>query len=134
MIAPQNSSQATVANGATEGTYQVVGTTADYAAIRSLEMASGSFLQAATAANSYTVVLGDTVATDLFGEATVTYKEGSLQLRYGVNTATLEHWQGDTFLAHWNLKGLMDDSMIAFSPNGKTMTLLNDRVEYRKTS
>jgi hypothetical protein len=46
----------------------------------------------------------------------------------------LEHWQGDTFLAHWNLKGLLDDSMIMFSPDGKTMTLLNDRTEYRKIS
>jgi hypothetical protein len=62
----------------------------------------------------------------------VTYKDGSLQLRYGVNTATLEHWQGDTFLAHWNLKGLMDDSMVVFSPDGKTMTLPSDRAEYKK--
>ncbi|MBK6794904.1 MAG: serine hydrolase [Anaerolineales bacterium] len=75
-----------------------------------------------------------TFSNDLFGEMTVIIKDDSLNLKYGVNTATLEHWQGDTFLAHWNLKGLMDDSMIAFSPNGKTMTLLNDRAEYRKTS
>ena len=68
LIAPQYSSQTTVANGSSEGTYQVVGTTATYAEIRSLEMANGTFLQAGdTAANSYTVVLGDTVATDLFG-------------------------------------------------------------------
>ncbi|MBK7454640.1 MAG: DUF3471 domain-containing protein [Anaerolineales bacterium] len=75
-----------------------------------------------------------TFSNDLFGEMTVTRKDDSLQLTYGVNTATLEHWQGDTFLAHWNLKGLMDDSMIAFSSDGKAMTLLNDRAEYRKTS
>lgn len=68
LIAPQYSSQTTVANGATEGTYQVVGTTAAYAEIRSLEMASGSFLQAGdAAASSYTAVLGATVATDLYG-------------------------------------------------------------------
>ncbi|MFZ5822238.1 MAG: DUF3471 domain-containing protein, partial [Chloroflexota bacterium] len=73
-----------------------------------------------------------TFSNDLFGEATVTYKDGSLQLRYGVNTAALEHWQGDTFLAHWNLKGLMDDSMVVFSPDGKTMTLPSDRAEYKK--
>jgi CubicO group peptidase (beta-lactamase class C family) len=73
-----------------------------------------------------------TFSNDLFGEATVTYKDGSLQLRYGVNTAILEHWQGDTFLAHWNLKGLMDDSIVAFSPDGKTMTLPSDRAEYKK--
>jgi hypothetical protein len=73
-------------------------------------------------------------SNDLFGEMTVIVKDDSLNLKYGANTATLEHWQSDTFLAHWNLKGLMDDSMIAFSPDGKTMTLLNDRAEYRKTS
>ena len=75
-----------------------------------------------------------TFTNDLFGEMTVTQKDDSLQLTYGANTATLEHWQGDTFLAHWNLKGLMDDSIIAFSSDGKTMTLLNDKAEYRKTS
>ena len=68
LIAPQYSSQTTVANGSTEGAYQVAGTTAAYAEIRSLEMASGYFLQAGdAAANSYTAVLGNTVATDLFG-------------------------------------------------------------------
>jgi CubicO group peptidase (beta-lactamase class C family) len=75
-----------------------------------------------------------TFSNDLFGEMTVALEGDSLNLKYGVNTAMLEHWQGDTFLAHWNLKGLMDDSMIAFSPDGKKMTLLNDRAEYRKTS
>ena len=67
-LAPQFSSQTTVANGATNGTYQVVGTTADYATIRNLDIAGGTFLQdSEAAANGYTVVLGDTVATDLFG-------------------------------------------------------------------
>jgi CubicO group peptidase (beta-lactamase class C family) len=75
-----------------------------------------------------------TFSNDLFGEMTVTYKDGSLQLRYGVNTAVLEHWQGDTFLAHWNLKGLMDDSMVVFSPDGKTLTIINDKAEYKKIS
>ncbi|GAB4573507.1 MAG: hypothetical protein Fur0017_27500 [Anaerolineales bacterium] len=73
-----------------------------------------------------------TFSNDLFGEMTVTRKDDSLQLTYGANTATLEHWQGDTFLAHWNLKAFLDDSMVAFSPDGKTMTLLNDRAEYKK--
>jgi putative ABC transport system permease protein len=67
-LAPQYSSQTTVANGSSDGTYQVVGTTAGYAEISNLDMASGSFLQDGdAAANNYTVVLGDTVATDLFG-------------------------------------------------------------------
>jgi hypothetical protein len=65
---------------------------------------------------------------------TVTLESDSLQLRYGVNTATLEHWQGDTFLAHWNLKGLLDDSMVVFSPDGKTMTIVSDKAEYKKIS
>ena len=73
-----------------------------------------------------------TFSNDLFGEMAVTQKDDSLQLTYGANIATLEHWQGDTFLAHWNLKGLMDDSMIAFSSDGKAMTLLNDKAEYKK--
>ncbi len=75
-----------------------------------------------------------TFSNELFGEMTVTLDGDLLNLKYGVNTATLEHWQGDTFLAHWNLKGLMDDSMIAFSSDGKSMTLLNDRAEYKKVS
>ena len=75
-----------------------------------------------------------TFSNDIFGEMTVTLEGESLQLRYGVNIAALEHWQGDTFLAHWNLKGLMDDSLVAFSADGKTMTIINDRAEYKKTS
>jgi CubicO group peptidase (beta-lactamase class C family) len=77
-------------------------------------------------------VYAGTFSNDLFGEMTVMLAGDSLQLKYGVNTATLEHWQGDTFLAHWNLKGLLDDSMIVFSPDGKTMTLPSDRAEYKK--
>jgi CubicO group peptidase (beta-lactamase class C family) len=75
-----------------------------------------------------------TFSNDLFGEMTVSLEEDSLQLKYGVNTAALEHWEGDTFLAHWNLKGLMDDSLVAFSAYGKTMTIINDRAEYKKVS
>jgi hypothetical protein len=73
-----------------------------------------------------------TFSNDLYGEMTVTRKDNALQLTYGANTATLEHWQGDTFLAHWSLKTFQDDSMIAFSPDGKSMTVLNDRAEYKK--
>jgi CubicO group peptidase (beta-lactamase class C family) len=75
-----------------------------------------------------------TFSNDLFGEMTVTREGVSLQLRYGANTAMLEHWQGDTFLAHWNLKGLLDDSMIMFSPDGKMMTIVSDKAEYKKIS
>jgi len=71
-------------------------------------------------------------SNDLFGEAVVTFEGDSLQLRYGANTAVLEPWQGDTFLAHWDLKGLLDDSMITFSPDGRTMTVLKDGAEYKK--
>jgi len=77
-------------------------------------------------------VYAGTFSNDLFGEMTVTRAGDSLQLKYGVNTATLEHWQGDTFLAHWNLKGLMDDSIVVFSSDGKTMTLPSDRAEYKR--
>lgn len=75
-----------------------------------------------------------TFSNDLFGDMTVALEGDSLQLNYGANTAVLEHWQGDTFLAHWNLKEFLDDSIIAFSPDGKSMTLMNDRAEYKKTS
>jgi CubicO group peptidase (beta-lactamase class C family) len=75
-----------------------------------------------------------TFSNDLFGEMTVTHEGDSLQLNYGVNTAILEHWQGDTFLAHWNLKAFLDETIIAFSPDGKSMTLMNDRAEYKKIS
>jgi hypothetical protein len=75
-----------------------------------------------------------TFSNELYGEMTVTLTGDSLQLRYGVNTATLEHWQGDTFLAHWNFKGLLDDSVVVFNLDGKTMTLPNDKAEYKKIS
>jgi len=68
LLAPQYSSQTTVANGSTSGTYQVVGTTAAYATIRNLDVGSGAFLpDGDSASNSYIAVIGDTVATDLFG-------------------------------------------------------------------
>jgi len=75
-----------------------------------------------------------TFSSDLFGEATVTHTGDSLQLTYGASTAALEHWQGDTFLAHWDLKAFLDDTMVAFSPDGRTMTLVNDRAEFHKTA
>jgi CubicO group peptidase (beta-lactamase class C family) len=73
-----------------------------------------------------------TFSNDLYGEMTVTRNENSLQLNYGAITATLEHWQGETFLAHWNLKAFLDDTLIAFSPDGISMTVMNDRAEYKK--
>jgi hypothetical protein len=73
-------------------------------------------------------------SNDLFGEMVVTLAGKSLRLKYGVNIAALEHWQGDTFLAHWSLKGLLDDSMLAFSSDGKTVTIINDKAEYKKIS
>ena len=40
-----------------------------------------------------------TFSNDLYGKIVLTHKDNALQLTYGANTAMLEHWQGDTFLA-----------------------------------
>ncbi|MBI5963644.1 MAG: serine hydrolase [Chloroflexi bacterium] len=75
-----------------------------------------------------------TFSNDLFGEAAVTLEGASLKLTYGNTFATLEHFKADTFIAHWNLKGLQDDSIISFNADTKTMTIVNDRAEYIKIS
>ncbi|MCB9122800.1 MAG: ABC transporter permease [Caldilinea sp.] len=67
-VAPQYSSSATVIFGSSEGSYTVVGTTANYATVRNLTVAGGAFLSDAQVAESESVaVIGDTVASDLFG-------------------------------------------------------------------
>jgi len=67
-VVPHYTSNATLTNGGSEGSYQVVGTTANYATVRNLDLASGQFLDSTQIErNAYTVVLGDTVASDLFG-------------------------------------------------------------------
>jgi putative ABC transport system permease protein len=68
LVAPQYTSSATVANDASDGSYQVVGTTPAYAEVRGLDIASGEFLtEEQVAENANAVVLGATVAEDLFG-------------------------------------------------------------------
>ena len=68
LVAPQYTGNAAVTNGANDGTYQVVGTTPAYAEVRGLDIASGGFLTAdQVAQNANVVVLGATVAEDLFG-------------------------------------------------------------------
>lgn len=71
--------------------------------------------------------------SDLYGEAVVRLEGKRLTLQYGQISAILEHWQGDTFLAKWNLKGLLDEALIAFQPENQTVTILNDRAEFRRT-
>jgi putative ABC transport system permease protein len=67
-VTPQYSSNATLTYGSSDGSYTVVGTTANYAAVRNLEIAAGAFFDAAQVADNASVaVLGDTVASDLFG-------------------------------------------------------------------
>jgi putative ABC transport system permease protein len=71
LVVPQYQSNATVTYGASEGSYQTVGTTEAYIDVRNLEMAQGQFLSAAQVAeNANVVVLGATVASDLFGGQT----------------------------------------------------------------
>ncbi len=66
--APQYSSNETLTNGSSSGSYQVVGTTADYAAVHAKNLGSGAFLSEANVEENQNVaVLGATVASDLFG-------------------------------------------------------------------
>lgn len=67
-VVPQYSSSAALTYGNSEGNYSVVGTTASYAGVRNLDVAAGAFLSdEQVAANESVVVLGATVANDLFG-------------------------------------------------------------------
>ena len=67
-VAPQYSGNSTVVAGATGGSYQVAGTTPAYPRIRNLEVAAGGFFtDAQVEENAMVAVLGDTVASDLFG-------------------------------------------------------------------
>jgi putative ABC transport system permease protein len=67
-VAPQYSNSSTVVAGATSGNYQVAGTTPAYPVIRNLDIAEGRFFTGEEVDENATVaVLGDTVASDLFG-------------------------------------------------------------------
>ena len=69
-VAPQYTSNGTLTKDDNEGSYQVVGTTANYAAITNMDIASGRFFtDDEVADNASVVVLGDTVASDLLGAA-----------------------------------------------------------------
>ncbi len=69
-VAPQFSSNATFTNGDLDGSYQVVGTTADYALVTDLDIEYGEFFTAEQVQdNASVVVIGHTVAADLFGSA-----------------------------------------------------------------
>lgn len=69
-VAPQYSSNATFTNGDQEGSYQVIGTTADYAIVTDLDIQYGEFFSAEQVEeNASVVVIGYTVAGDLFGSA-----------------------------------------------------------------
>ena len=67
-VAPQFSSNATLTYGSTDGSYTVVGVTADYATVTNKEVESGAFLSEGNVTdNASVIVLGATVAADLFG-------------------------------------------------------------------
>ncbi|MCB0081434.1 MAG: ABC transporter permease, partial [Caldilineaceae bacterium] len=69
-VAPQYSSSATYTSGSEEGTYQTIGATANYAIVTDLDIEYGQFFTAEQVEkNESVVVLGHTVATDLFGTA-----------------------------------------------------------------
>ena len=69
-VAPQYSSNATLTNGGEEGSYQVVGTTANYAIVTDLDIEYGQFFTAEQVEQKASVVvIGYTVAGDLFGSS-----------------------------------------------------------------
>jgi putative ABC transport system permease protein len=69
-VAPQYTANASFTNGDQEGSYQVIGATADYGIVRDLDIQDGAFFTAdQVASNSSVVVIGHTVAGDLFGSA-----------------------------------------------------------------
>ena len=73
-----------------------------------------------------------TFSNAIFGDLQVTLSDGVLNLVYGKLFAVLEHFKAETFIVHWNLKGLQDDSILNFSPDGNRLTMINDRAEYRR--
>ncbi|MEZ4708826.1 MAG: ABC transporter permease [Caldilineaceae bacterium] len=69
-VAPQYSSNATYTSGSEEGAYQTIGATADYAIVTDLDIEFGQFFTDEQVADKESVVvLGHTVATDLFDAA-----------------------------------------------------------------
>lgn len=67
-IAPEFGSSAQLVALAADGNAQIVGTTGDYFILNNLTMASGTFLdESHVKGTSPVIVLGSTVATDLFG-------------------------------------------------------------------
>ncbi|MCB0120695.1 MAG: ABC transporter permease [Caldilineaceae bacterium] len=69
-VAPQYSANATLISGSEEGNYQVIGTTPDYAIVTNLDIAYGEFFNVEQLKdNASVVVIGHTVATELFGTA-----------------------------------------------------------------
>jgi CubicO group peptidase (beta-lactamase class C family) len=69
---------------------------------------------------------------DLYGEVMVGFTKNRLTLQYGKLYSTLELWEKNTFLVKWNLPGLLDDVLIVFEPENKTLTIPSDRAVYRK--
>lgn len=69
-VAPQYSSNSTFISGSEEGSYQVIGTTPDYAIVTNLDVEYGEFINADQfEANASVIVIGHTIATELFGTA-----------------------------------------------------------------
>ena len=69
---------------------------------------------------------------EIFGMVEISAAGGELALSYGKVNARLEHWGEDRFLAHWNLAGLMENTLVALSPDAASLTLVNDRATYQR--
>lgn len=69
-VAPQYSANSTFISGSEEGSYQVIGTTPDYAIVTNLDIEFGEFFNSDQfESNASVVVIGHTIATELFGTA-----------------------------------------------------------------
>ena len=68
LVAPEYDANATFVNGDTDSNQQVIGTTPEYAIIRNITVANGRFFtQEEVNNNAAVIVLGSTLAGDLFG-------------------------------------------------------------------
>ena len=63
----------------------------------------------------------------MYGDATITEEHGHLVLRFAHSpdfTGDLEHWQYDTFVAHWRVKNVPDAFVtFALTPRGSIDTM-----------
>lgn len=123
LVVPQYSSSATLTKDGSEGSYQVVGTTTDYATVNNVDVETGIFLTAEQVEESErVVVLGSTVASDLFGTADPLGQVVRINNNLFQVIGVLEESGGDGF-------GSVDSQV--FVPIGVAHTLLFGAERYQ---